>query len=114
MAPRHKIEELTVWKQEQLIKDRLNGRSYDDIGKELGIAGNSVKRWWLNAVPEDRKLLIAAKQKQEDVQLAADIKAHMPKSAAGDAAPALTHKDAQNSAVVGPSRPCQGAASDMA
>ena len=43
MAPRHKIEELTVWKQEQLIKDRLNGRSYDDIGKELGIAGNSVK-----------------------------------------------------------------------
>lgn len=73
MAPRHKISELTEWKQEQLIKDRLKGRSYDDIGKELGIAGNSVKRWWTQAVPEDKKLLIAAKMKQEDVQMAADI-----------------------------------------
>ncbi|TCP59765.1 hypothetical protein EV663_11661 [Rhodovulum bhavnagarense] len=73
MAPRHKISELTEWKQEQLIKDRLKGRSYDSIGEELGIAGNSVKRWWLQAVPEDKKLVIAAKMKKEEVQEAADI-----------------------------------------
>lgn len=73
MAPRHKISELTEWKQEQLIKDRLKGRSYDSIGEELGIAGNSVKRWWLQAVPEDKKLVIAAKMKKEEVQEAADV-----------------------------------------
>ncbi len=73
MAPRHKISELTEWKQEQLIKDRIKGRSFLNIGKELGISDNAVKRWWDQAVPEDKKLLVAAKMKQEDLENAADF-----------------------------------------
>jgi transposase-like protein len=63
MAPRHKItDELTKSRQEQLIADILGGRAFLDIGRELGIADNSVRRWW-QQVPEEEKRRIAAKQR---------------------------------------------------
>lgn len=68
MAPRHRISELPEWKQEKLIGDLLAGRSYESIGKEVFISGNSVKRWWLQAVSEEQKRAVAAKQRIADIE----------------------------------------------
>lgn len=65
MAPRHKItDELPKSKQEQLIVALATGEtSYFQVGKDLGIADNSVRRWFLS-IPEDQKLLLVARAKQ--------------------------------------------------
>lgn len=64
MPARHKItDELSKSRQEKLIGEILGGRSYYSIAKELGISDASVKRWWTEAVPEEEKRRVAAKQR---------------------------------------------------
>ncbi|MFT6605690.1 MAG: transposase-like protein [Halocynthiibacter sp.] len=64
MAPRHKIDdELNESKQNALIVEIINGRSFADVGRQLAISDTSVRRWWAT-VPDDRRLLVAARAKQ--------------------------------------------------
>lgn len=64
MAPRHKItDELNVSKQDALIVEIINGRSFADVGRQLAISDTSVRRWW-KTVPDDRRILVAARAKQ--------------------------------------------------
>ena len=70
MAPRHKItSELTASKQDVLINDIINGRSMVSVANEVGVSDSSVRRWFDN-LPEDRKLMVAAREKQK-MQIAA-------------------------------------------
>lgn len=70
MPARSKLDELPQATRQKIKEDIILGRrSRVAVAKQLGIADTSVMRW-IKKVPEEEKLLIIAKHKQ-DSQLAA-------------------------------------------
>ncbi|MBA84190.1 hypothetical protein ACSSNL_05090 [Thalassobius sp. S69A] len=66
MGRRHKLDELPQATQDRIKEELATGsRSMLAIGKQFGVSDTSVKRWW-KKVPEDERLLIAARVRQSE------------------------------------------------
>lgn len=67
MGRRSIIGQLPKAKQDALIADVLQGRSYADVGKECGCSDMSVQRWW-HSVSEEDKRRVAAKVRADEAK----------------------------------------------